>query len=246
MLRSSRRGRRAEGCRQPWRSARRRGRATGLGCDSAEPVWWWSGCWLHPLRVMRAAPPLGRLAGRTSTTGSPPRPVVRGVRCDGEERAMGAPTCGTATTGTPLGDGRVTYAAVVLVVGAVGDVLWGLAAVKDSRSWGGAYPLVESVLVGPLESWGWVVVVWSVVLAVGAALLFTSQESGLAVGVSAASLRGVAAGGRACVPVVRAGRSWGTPSPATACSSTGRRGWRGRAGSVAGGRPRVRGGLRER
>ena len=127
---------------------------------------------------------------------------------------MGAPTCGTATVGSPVGDGRVTYAAVVLVGGAVGDVLWGLAVLKDSHTGGGADPLVESVLVGPLEPWGWVVVVWSVVLAVGAALLFTSHESGRLVGVSAASLSGVAAGGRACVRAVRAGGSWGTPSPA--------------------------------
>jgi hypothetical protein len=104
---------------------------------------------------------------------------------------MGTPTSTTPATGTPVGQGWVTYAAVLLTVGAVGNILWGLAALKDADTWGEAYPLADSTLVGPLEFWGWVAVVWSVVLAVGAALLFSRRESGRVVGVTAASLSAV-------------------------------------------------------
>jgi len=54
-------------------------------------------------------------------------------------------------------------------------------------------PLVYLVAGGrpSLLGWGWVAVVWSVVLAVGAGLLFTRHESGRVVGVTAASLSAV-------------------------------------------------------
>jgi len=98
---------------------------------------------------------------------------------------MGAPA---STTDTSIGHGWVTYAAVLLTVGAVGNLLWGLAALKDADTWGDTYPLVDSALVGPLELWGWVAVVWSVALAVGAALLFTGHRSGQVIGLTVASL----------------------------------------------------------
>lgn len=104
---------------------------------------------------------------------------------------MGTPTDTAPTTGTSLSRGWVTYAAVLLTVGAAGNVLWGLAALKDAATWGEAYPLVDAAMVGPLELWGWVAVVWSVVLAVGAGLLFTRHESGRVVGVTAALLSAV-------------------------------------------------------
>jgi hypothetical protein len=104
---------------------------------------------------------------------------------------MSASPTNAPTTGTQAGHGWVTYAAVLLTVGAAGNVLWGLAALKDAATWGEAYPLVDSALVGPLEFWGWVAVVWSVVLAVGAGLLFTRHESGRVVAVTAASISAV-------------------------------------------------------
>lgn len=87
--------------------------------------------------------------------------------------------------------GWVTYAAVLLTVGAVGNLVWGLAALKDADTWGDAYPLIDSTMVGPLESWGWFAVLWAVVLVVGAALLWSGHSSGQVIGVTVASLSAV-------------------------------------------------------
>lgn len=117
---------------------------------------------------------------------------------------MGIPNSTTSRPTAPVGRGWVTYGAVLLTVGAVGNVLWGMAALKDADTRGETYPLIDSALVGPLEFWGWVALMWSVVLAVGAGLLFARHRSGRVVAVTVASLSGgVLAGGHARVPAVR-------------------------------------------
>lgn len=94
----------------------------------------------------------------------------------------------TFSAANAVGHGWVTYAAVLLTVGAVGNFLFGLAALKDADTWGASYPLVDSTLVGPLEFWGWFAVIWAVVLCIGAGLQFARHTSGQVMGVTVASL----------------------------------------------------------
>lgn len=104
---------------------------------------------------------------------------------------MTAPSSDATAAGNTVGSGWVTYAAVLLTVGAIGNFVWGLAALKDADTWDATYPLVDSAMVGPLEFWGWFALVWAVVLAVGAALLYTRHSSGQVIGVTVASLSAV-------------------------------------------------------
>lgn len=114
-----------------------------------------------------------------------PRPSIDRPGCSaGRDHAVGSPT---SPTGTPVSHGWVTYAAVLVTVGAVGNVLWGLAALKGADTWARACARRLGPR-GSLGLWGWVAVVWSVVLVVGAAVLFAGHRSGHVVGVSVASL----------------------------------------------------------
>ena len=56
--------------------------------------------------------------------------------------------------------GWVTFAGIVLLVGAVANFFWGLAAL-DSK----AYLDESGLLYGTLETWGWIAVGWSALLA---------------------------------------------------------------------------------
>lgn len=102
------------------------------------------------------------------------------------------PTAQNATTnpeaGMAPGHGWVTYAGIMLIVGAVANGLWGWAALADAQEWGETYPLLDSAFVGRLEFWGWVALVWAGVLALGAALLFAGHSSGRVIGMIVAGV----------------------------------------------------------
>lgn len=79
--------------------------------------------------------------------------------------------------------GWVTFAGVVLLVGAVGNLFWGLGAL-DSKSY-----LDESgLLYSTLETWGWVAIGWSALLAIGGIMLLAQTRYGPAVGIVLAAV----------------------------------------------------------
>lgn len=79
--------------------------------------------------------------------------------------------------------GWVIFAAAVLLIGAVGNLLWGLAAL-DSKS----YLDEGGLLYSSLETWGWVSIVWSALLLIGGIMLLAGVRSGPAVGIVLAAV----------------------------------------------------------
>ena len=74
--------------------------------------------------------------------------------------------------------GWVTFAGVVLLVGAVGNLFWGLGAL-DSKNY-----LDESgLLYSTLETWGWVAIGWSALLLIGGIMLLARTHYGPVVGI---------------------------------------------------------------
>jgi hypothetical protein len=79
--------------------------------------------------------------------------------------------------------GWITFAGVVLLLGAVANLFWGLAAL-DSKSY-----LDESgLLYSTLNTWGWVALGWSGLLAIGGILVLAGTRSGPVVGIVLASV----------------------------------------------------------
>jgi hypothetical protein len=79
--------------------------------------------------------------------------------------------------------GWVTFAGTVFLVGGFANLFWGLAALADK-----AYLDAQSVLYSTLNTWGWVAVIWSAVVLVGAVLLFARVKAAPIVGVVLASI----------------------------------------------------------
>lgn len=79
--------------------------------------------------------------------------------------------------------GWVTFAGVVLLVGAVGNLFWGLGAL-DSKT----YLDENGLLYSTLETWGWVAIVWSALLAIGGILLLARTRIGPVVGIVLAAV----------------------------------------------------------
>ena len=77
----------------------------------------------------------------------------------------------------------VTFAGIVLLVGAVANFFWGLAAL-DSK----AYLDESGLLYGTLETWGWIAVGWSALLAIGGILLLARTRVGPVVGIILAAV----------------------------------------------------------
>lgn len=79
--------------------------------------------------------------------------------------------------------GWVIFAGAVLLIGAVGNLLWGLAAL-DSKS----YLDEAGLLYSTLETWGWIAIVWSALLAIGGIMLLAGARYGPAVGIVLAAI----------------------------------------------------------
>jgi len=74
--------------------------------------------------------------------------------------------------------GWVTYAGILLAIGGVGNLLWGISALRDADDWSNVYPFADSTFVGPLEFWGWFAIIWAVVLFVASGLTLNGHPSG--------------------------------------------------------------------
>ena len=79
--------------------------------------------------------------------------------------------------------GWVTFAGVVFLIGAVANLFWGLAAIDDKP-----YLDEAGLLYSTLETWGWVAIGWSALLAIGGILLLARTRSGPVIGIMLAAL----------------------------------------------------------
>lgn len=79
--------------------------------------------------------------------------------------------------------GWMMFAGIVFLVGAFANLFWGLGALADK-----AYLDESGLLYSTLNTWGWVAVIWSGVVFVGALLQFTSVRYAPIVGIVLASL----------------------------------------------------------
>lgn len=79
--------------------------------------------------------------------------------------------------------GWVTFAGIVFLVGGFANLFWGLGALADK-----AYLDAEGLLYSTLNTWGWVAVIWSAVVLVGAVMLFARMPVAPIVGVVLATV----------------------------------------------------------
>jgi hypothetical protein len=91
---------------------------------------------------------------------------------------------GQTAPATETRSGWVTFAGIVLLVGAVADLFWGLAALDKSQDF-----LTESgLLYGTLNTWGWIAIGWSALLLIGSIALLARTSWGPVVGIVLASI----------------------------------------------------------
>jgi hypothetical protein len=79
--------------------------------------------------------------------------------------------------------GWVLFAGIVLLVGGVANLFWGLAAL-DGKS----YLDETGLLYNTLETWGWIAIGWSALLLIGSVLLLARTRIGPAVGIVLAAI----------------------------------------------------------
>ncbi len=79
--------------------------------------------------------------------------------------------------------GWVTFAGIVFLVGGFANLFWGLGALADKT-----YLDAEGLLYSTLNTWGWVAVIWSAVVLVGAVMLFARMPIAPIVGVVLATV----------------------------------------------------------
>ena len=79
--------------------------------------------------------------------------------------------------------GWVTFAGVVFLIGAVANLFWGLAALDNKN-----YLDESGLLYSTLETWGWVAIGWSAILAIGGIALLARMRSGPVIGIILAAI----------------------------------------------------------
>ena len=79
--------------------------------------------------------------------------------------------------------GWVTFAGIVLIVGAVANLFWGLAALDKAT-----FLEENGLLYSSLDTWGWVALGWSALLLIGGCALLLRATWGPIVGIVLASI----------------------------------------------------------
>jgi hypothetical protein len=87
------------------------------------------------------------------------------------------------------GAGWVLFAAIMLVMGGVLSIIWGIAAVSSSHF----FVAGASYILSDLNTWGWIVMGFGVVEALAALSVWRGGEFGRWFGIGAAGLAGLAA-----------------------------------------------------
>ncbi len=87
------------------------------------------------------------------------------------------------------GAGWVLFAAIMLVIGSVLSIIWGIAAVSSSHF----FVAGASYIVSGLNTWGWIVMAFGALQALAALSIWRGGEFGRWFGILAAALAGLAA-----------------------------------------------------
>lgn len=89
----------------------------------------------------------------------------------------------------PKGAGRALFAAVLLMVGGVLNIVWGIAAIGSS----GFFVENQHYIFGSLKSWGWVMLIIGILQMLASLSLFGGGGFGIYFGIFAASLAAIGA-----------------------------------------------------
>lgn len=82
--------------------------------------------------------------------------------------------------------GWVTFAAVLFAVAGAGNIIWGLGALGKQSAFAEG-----GLIYGSLQMWGWIALIWGIVVLLGAVLLFTRFASGPPLGIVLAGISAV-------------------------------------------------------
>lgn len=83
-----------------------------------------------------------------------------------------------ASQSPQLTSGWVTFSAILFTIAGIGNLVWGVNALEGSD----AFYAAGLVWTG-LNTWGWIAVVWGVVVLLAASLLYMRKASGAVLGV---------------------------------------------------------------
>jgi hypothetical protein len=84
------------------------------------------------------------------------------------------------------GSGWVAFAGLMFVIAGCANVIWGIGAIADK-----AYLSSDGLLFASLGFWGWVGLIWGLIVLYGAYLLLTGSASGRELGVVLAVISAV-------------------------------------------------------
>lgn len=88
---------------------------------------------------------------------------------------------------TKTGEGWLTYAGILLLIGGVLDVIWGIAAIGKANF----FIADANYVISSLNLWGWVTLFVGIVLIFAAFGIFRASQWAVWVGIVAASLNGI-------------------------------------------------------
>ncbi len=87
------------------------------------------------------------------------------------------------------GPGRALFAAVLLMIGGVLNIIWGIAAIGNSKF----FIHNSTYLIGNLKAWGWITLIIGVLEILASVSLFRSGEYGRIFGIFAGGLAAIGA-----------------------------------------------------
>ena len=91
-----------------------------------------------------------------------------------------------ARTRTGSGSGWVTFAGLMFVIAGCANVIWGIGAIANK-----AYLSDNGLLFASLGFWGWIALIWGLIVLYGAYLLLTGSPNGRGVGIVLAIISAV-------------------------------------------------------
>lgn len=82
--------------------------------------------------------------------------------------------------------GWVTFAGVMFIIAAAANIIWGIAALDNKE-----YLPESGLLFSTLTFWGWIAILWGVVVAIGSFLLLSDSPAGPGTGVVLATVSAI-------------------------------------------------------
>jgi hypothetical protein len=93
-----------------------------------------------------------------------------------------------ASRGVSTGQGWAAFAATMVLIAGVFNIIYGLAAIVDDN-----YFAAADLLFGDLSLWGWIHLILGVLQVLTAALIFAGSELGAVLGITFAGFNAIAA-----------------------------------------------------